>query len=82
MKAVRHHTECKWLLLYCERWLTAPVQYDDGRQEVRTKGTAQGGVISPLLMNLVLHDVFDHWMQRHYPQYPFERYADGTPVQA
>jgi RNA-directed DNA polymerase len=76
MKAVRPHTECKWMLLYCERWLTAPVQYEDGRQEVRTKGTAQGGVISPLLMNLVLHYVFDHWMQRHYPQYPFERYAD------
>jgi len=76
MKAVRHHTECKWILLYCERWLTAPVQYEDGRQEGRTKGTVQGGVISPLLMNLVLHYVFDHWMQRHYPQYPFERYAD------
>jgi RNA-directed DNA polymerase len=76
MKAVRHHTECKWILLYCERWLTAPGQYDDGRQEVRTKGTAQGGVVSPLLMNLVLHYVFDHWMQRHYPQHPFERYAD------
>ena len=76
MRAVRHHTACRWILLYCERWLTAPVQYDDGRQEVRTKGTAQGGVISPLLMNLVLHYVFDRWMQHHYPQYPFERYAD------
>jgi RNA-directed DNA polymerase len=76
MKAVRHHTECKWILLYCERWLTAPVQYEDGHQEVRTKGTAQGGVISPLLMNLVLPYVFDHWMQRYCPQYPFERYAD------
>jgi RNA-directed DNA polymerase len=88
MKAVRHHTACKWILLYCERWLTAPVQYADGRQEVRTKGTAQGGVVRPLLMNLVLHYVFDHWMQRHYPQYPFERYADDglahcqTEVQA
>jgi RNA-directed DNA polymerase len=76
MKAVQHHTDCKWILLYSERWLTAPLQYEDGRLEVRTKGTAQGGVVSPLLMNLVLHYVFDRWMQRHYPRYPFERYAD------
>ena len=76
LKAVRHHTDCKWVLLYSERWLTAPLQYEDGRLEVRTKGTAQGGVVSPLLMNLVLHYVCDRWMQRQYPQYPFERYAD------
>ena len=59
MKAVRHHTECKWILLYSERWLTAPLQYEDGRLEARTQGTAQGGVVSPLLMNLVLHYMED-----------------------
>jgi RNA-directed DNA polymerase len=32
--------------------------------------------VSPLLLNLVLHYVFDRWMQRHYPQHPFARYAD------
>src|SRR4051794_14470316 len=74
LKALRHHTDCKWILLYIERWLTAPLQYEDGRSEARTKGTAQGGVVSPLLLNLVLPYVFDRWMQRHYPQYPFERY--------
>jgi RNA-directed DNA polymerase len=26
MRAVRKHTDCKWLLLYIERWLKAPVQ--------------------------------------------------------
>ncbi len=76
LKALRHHTDCKWILLYIERWLTAPLQYADGRVEARTKGTAQGGVVSPLLLNLVLHYVFDRWMSRHYPQHPFERYAD------
>jgi RNA-directed DNA polymerase len=76
LKALRHHTDCKWILLYSERWLTAPLHYDEGRLEARTKGTAQGGVVSPVLLNLVLHYVFDRWMQRHYPQYPFERYAD------
>ena len=76
LKALRHHTDCNWILLYIERWLKAPLQYEDGRLEARTKGTAQGGVVSPLLMNLVLHYVFDRWMQRHYPQHPFARYAD------
>ena len=35
-----------------------------------------GGVISPLLANLFLHYAFDKWMQRKFPQIPFERYAD------
>jgi len=82
LKALRHHTDCKWILLYIERWLTAPLQHEDGNVEARTKGTAQGGVVSPILLNRVLHYVFDRGMQRHYPQHPFARYGDGTPVQA
>jgi retron-type reverse transcriptase len=39
-----------------------------------------GGVLSPLLANLFLHDAFDGWMQRTYPQLPFERYADEASV--
>lgn len=76
LKALRHHTACKWILLYIDRWLKAPLHYEDGSIEARTKGTAQGGVVSPLLLNLVLHYVFDRGMRRHYPQHPFERYAD------
>src|SRR5262249_33307811 len=26
LKAVRHHTDCSWVLLYVERWLKAPEQ--------------------------------------------------------
>jgi len=48
MRAVRKHTDCKWVLLYIERWLTAPVQLEDGSLIHREKGTPQGGVISPL----------------------------------
>jgi len=76
MRAVRKHTDCKWVLLYVERWLKAPVQLEDGGLVHRDKGTPQGGVISPLLANLFLHYTFDTWMQRQYPQIPFERYAD------
>jgi retron-type reverse transcriptase len=51
LKAVRHHTDCRWVQLYVERWLKAPKQLADGI-ELRTMGTPQGGVISPLLTNL------------------------------
>jgi RNA-directed DNA polymerase len=76
MKAVKHHTRNKWILLYIERWLKAPFQQNDGTQLERTIGTPQGGVISPVLANLFLHYVFDKWMERNYPQNPFCRYAD------
>jgi RNA-directed DNA polymerase len=78
LKAVRHHTDCPWVLLYIERWLKTPVQMEDGSIVPRTAGTPQGGVISPLLANLFLHYAFDMWMARTYPHIPFERYADDA----
>jgi RNA-directed DNA polymerase len=77
MKALRHHIEEKWVLLYVERWLTAPmVEPETGKTTARTKGTPQGGVISPLLSNLYMHYVFDKWMDREFPTLPWCRYAD------
>lgn len=78
MRAVRTHTDCKWILLYIERWLKVPFQKEDGTLVERIKGTPQGGVISPLLANLFLHYAFDKWMERNYPQHPFCRYADDA----
>ena len=46
-KAVSHHTSCKWVLLYIDRWLEAPVQLADGRLEQKQKGTPQGSVVTP-----------------------------------
>jgi RNA-directed DNA polymerase len=78
MRAVSRHTDSKWILLYVERWLKAPGQQRDGTLIARDKGTPQGGVISPLLANLFLHYAFDKWMERNYPNNPFERYADDV----
>ena len=80
LQAVNHHTTCKWLLLYIERWLKAPMQLEDGSLVARTAGTPQGGVASPLLANLFLHYVFDKWMSRTFPQHPWARYADDGVV--
>jgi len=80
MRAVKKHAKEKWVVLYIERWLKTPVQEEDGQLIPRDKGTPQGGVVSPLLANLFLHYALDRWMAEHYPQAPFERYADdGAP---
>lgn len=76
MRAVRRHTDCKWVLLYIERWLRTSVHMPDGTLVSPERGTPQGGVISPLLANLFLHYAFDRWMQDRYPSIPFVRYAD------
>ena len=76
LRAVRKHTDCRWVLLYIERWLRAPAMGADGILVPRDKGTPQGGVISPLLANLFLHYVFDVWLRRGFSGVPFERYAD------
>lgn len=78
MKAVRFHTEEKWIHLYVERWLKAPLQQKDGQLVKRDKGTPQGGVISPLLANIFMHHAFDKWMERHFPYVKFERFADDV----
>jgi len=76
LKAVAHHTDERWVLLYVARWLTSPMRMSDGTLVERGKGTPQGSPISPLLANLFMHYAFDTWMDREYPGCPFERYAD------
>jgi len=76
LRALRKHCQCKWLLLYVERWLKAPMQDGEGRIIERSKGTPQGGVVSPLLANLFLHYAFDVWVSRKFSTVPFCRYAD------
>ncbi len=80
LKAVAHHTQERWVLLYIKRWLTAPMQMTDGTLVAREKGTPQGSPISPLLANLFMHYAFDKWMDREFPGQPFERYADDAVI--
>jgi len=79
-RAMARHTDLPWVRLYVGRWLRAPMQRPDGSLEERTKGTPQGGVVSPLLANLFLHYAFDLWLRKNYPAVRFERYADDAVV--
>lgn len=45
------------------KWLQAGV-LEEGRLSHPVTGTPQGGVISPLLANLYLHEVLDRWFER------------------
>ena len=67
VKAVKANTDLKWVVLYVERWLKAPLQHPDGTLDERDRGTPQGSAISPLLVNLFLHYAFDKWMSREFP---------------
>jgi RNA-directed DNA polymerase len=80
MRAVRKHVREPWAVLYIERWLKAPFITKDGIAVPRDKGTPQGGVISPVLMNLFMHYCFDRWMQTSYSHCLFARYADDAVV--
>jgi RNA-directed DNA polymerase len=80
MELLKQHTVEKWVLMYVERWLKAGVEQEDGSIASRTKGTPQGGVISPLLANIYLHHAFDKWMDDAHPECPFERYADDIVI--
>ena len=80
MRAVAHHTDERWVLLYIQRWLKAPMTMRDGTDAPRETRTPQGSPISPLLANLFMHYAFDKWIDREHPGCPFERYADDVVI--
>jgi RNA-directed DNA polymerase len=80
LKAVAHHTDDRWVLLYVQRWLTSPLRHADGSVTARDRGSPQGASISPLLANLFMHYAFDAWMARELPDVPFERFVDDVIV--
>jgi RNA-directed DNA polymerase len=80
LRALRKHCQTAWVLLYVERWLKVPMEGQDGKLVARTRGTPQGGVVSPLLANLFLHYALDVWLARHMRSVRFCRYADDGVI--
>jgi group II intron reverse transcriptase/maturase len=66
------------------KWLNAGV-LDAGQLSYPEEGTPQGGVISPLLANIYLHEVLDRWwadevLPRLYGRAHLVRYADDFVI--
>ena len=80
MEMLKAHTDDKCILLYAQKFLKAPGINEEGEKSERTMGTPQGGVVSPVLANLYLHETFDQWMQKGFGNIAFERYADDIVI--
>lgn len=62
----------KHLIYVIQRILKAPVKMPDGTMQWPDKGTPQGGIISPLLANIVLNEL-DHWVESNWQNNPVAR---------
>lgn len=59
----------KHLIYVLKQILKAPIRMPDGKIQYPTKGTPQGGIISPLLANIVLSEL-DHWIESQWERNP------------
>ena len=59
----------KQLIYVIKRILKAPIRMPDGSTIIPDKGTPQGGIISPLLANVVLNEL-DHWVESQWQNSP------------
>jgi hypothetical protein len=56
-RALVKHVKSDWAMLYIDRWLKAPPQLADGTRAERTRGTPQGGVVTPWTQKITLVSV-------------------------
>ena len=77
----------KKLLCIVKQMLKAQVVLPDGTRTTPPKGTPQGGIISPLLANVVLNEL-DHWIESQWQcnpvteNYSHRENAAGCPIQS
>lgn len=64
LRMLEQRIEDKALLNLINQWLKARVKSPEGQYTKPSKGTPQGGVISPILANIYLHYVLDIWFEK------------------
>jgi RNA-directed DNA polymerase len=76
MQLVYRKVKCKTTLQLIRKWLRAPILIE-GKLTKRRKGVPQGSPLSPLLSNIVLHEL-DRALERNGCRYV--RYADDFSI--
>ena len=59
----------KKLIWIIKQILKGPIKLENGEIQYPTKGTPQGGILSPLLANIVLNDL-DKWVESQWQTHP------------
>jgi len=78
LQLLYNKVKCPFTLRLIRRWLRAPIKIN-GKLTKRRKGVPQGSPLSPLLSNIVLHEL-DKYMEKEGLKYV--RYADDFSIYA
>lgn len=80
IEKLKEQTSCQWILLYVQRWLSVAAQQENESQGGVLARNRKVDIIAPLLGDIVLHHVFDAWMESNFPSVPFTRGAGEALV--
>ncbi len=83
IEMLEHKIDDGALVGLIRKWLKAGILEPDGEINHPAAGTPQGGIVSPILANIYLHDVLDLWYEKRIKPNcegasTYVRYADDT----